>query len=193
MVYKNKEYNGTYFDEEHLIDTKNKRKSFRHFVMEDGLILGMFQGERGDRPDLDFIIKFLEPGLKKRLRTPANMHWVVDLLLKMETNKKDVCEIIHFYNDFYIKTKPFETQKERNYYIPITPKILKKKYPQLKHKGTYSLEYVAHVIELFTICEKITPREKKMFQGLLIILSDYCEGKKDFYQVMNASKPGFGF
>src|SRR5436190_24277504 len=95
------EYNSTYFNGNSLYDTKYKRRSFRHLVMEDGLILGMFQGDRGDRPDLDFILKFLEPGVKKRLRTPAHMHWVVDLLLKMETHKKEVCEIIHFYIEFY--------------------------------------------------------------------------------------------
>ncbi len=184
-------YNKTHFNGTCLLDTRNKRSSFKHFTLEDGFIVGLFQGNRGDRPDLDFIIKFLQPGEKRKLRTPDHIHWVVDLLLKMEKHKKEVCEIIHYYNDFYNNAKPFQSIKERNNYEPFTPGLLKKKYPQLKHEGTYSLEYVAYLIELFTICEKITPRDKKMFHGLLKSLAEYCEGKKDFYQVMNASKPGF--
>lgn len=187
----NSSYNSTYLKTDCLYDPKLKIKSFKHFVMEDGILLAMFQGNRGDNPELDFILKFLQPGAKSRLRTPKHMHWVVDLLLKMETYRKDVCEIINFYKNYYNKVKPFQTLEERKNYIPKTPNEIKRKYSKLNHKGTYSLEYVAHLIELFIICEKQSPRDYKMFEDLLNTLSEYCQDKKDFYTVMSKTVPGF--
>lgn len=185
-------YNSTYFDGYSLIDRRRKNaKSFRHFVMKDGLILGMFQGNRGDRPKIDFIIKFLEPRKKAKLRTPQHMHWVVDLLLKKETHKNDVRKIIKYFYNFYQKAPVFKSVKQRNNYQLRAPSVIRKKYNNLKHSGTYSIEYVAYLIELFTLCEKVSPRKNKMFEELLRILVEYCEGTKDFYQVMNKTKPGY--
>jgi hypothetical protein len=192
MTDTRKTYNPRYFDGTALVETSARRdRSFRHFVMEDGFIVGMFQGERGDKPEIDFIIKFLEPGERKRLRTPQNMHWVVDLLLKKETHASDVCEIVRFYRDFYDRAPVLASVKQRNEYELVTPPMIKEKYKNLKHSGTYSIEYLAHVIELFTLCEKVSPREKKMFKELLNIFVEYCEGTKDFYQVMGATSSGY--
>ena len=47
--------------------------------------VAIYQGSRGERPDLDFIVKYKEEG--KRLRTPSHTHWIVDLLVKAEVNK----------------------------------------------------------------------------------------------------------
>jgi hypothetical protein len=42
-------------------------------------------------------------------------------------------------------------------------------------------------IELFTKCEKQTTGAF-MFKTLLELVKDYCDGKKDFYQVVGYSK-----
>jgi hypothetical protein len=42
-------------------------------------------------------------------------------------------------------------------------------------------------IELFSICEKQTSGAF-MFKGLLEMVKEYCQGKKDFYQIVGYSK-----
>jgi len=186
------EYNPTYFDGKSLYDTRKKLRSFRHFKMKDGFIVGMFQGSRGDNPKIDFIIKFLEPGKKKRLRTPEHMHWVVDLLLKREKHERDVGEFVKYFLKFYYKAPVFKSVAARRRYKLKSPSYVRKNFKTLIHNGTYSVEYLSHIIELFTLCEKVSPRENKMFEKALKFLNEYCEGKRDFYSVMNATKPGYG-
>ena len=55
-------------------------ESINEFILSDGTIVAMFQGFRGENPDLDFIVKYKEPN--KRLRTPSHTHWIVDLVIR---------------------------------------------------------------------------------------------------------------
>lgn len=180
-------YNRTYFDGCNLYDTKNRVFSLKVYPMANGILLGMFQGSRGDRPDLDFILKFLPPGEKRRLRTPSHTHWIVDLLLKYENSPEEVYSFSFFYRKLYDDLQPFETIEERNNYRPFTPAIIQQRFPHLHNKGQYSLEYLAHLIELFIICEKRT-EGSFMFRNLLQLMIDYCEGAKDYFQVISNSK-----
>ena len=69
--------------------------------------VAIYQGSRGERPDLDFIVKYKEEG--KRLRTPSHTHWIVDLLVKAEVNKP---ELLNYINDMivlYDNTTPFQS------------------------------------------------------------------------------------
>ena len=40
--------------------------------MPDETVVAIYQGFRGENPDLDFIVKYRSPG--KRLRTPSHTH-----------------------------------------------------------------------------------------------------------------------
>jgi hypothetical protein len=57
----------------------------------------------------------------------------------------------------------------------------------MEHLGVYTIEFLSTLIELFIKCEKQT-EGAFMFKGLLKLLQDYCEDKKDFYQVVSHSK-----
>lgn len=186
-------YNPTYFRDGQLTYRSKgvRHTSLKTYEMKDGVLLGIFQGSYGDRPDVDFIIKFLEPGPKRRLRTPTNLHWVVDLLLKAESHRQTVSALVDYFIDFYSRAKPFDTPEERADYLPTTAREVLKKFPTLNHSGTYSLEYICYLIELFSICEKATPRKTKMFRSLLECLQKYFRGARDFYQVLNAAAPGY--
>ncbi|MFC1785629.1 hypothetical protein ACFL0J_08415 [Candidatus Neomarinimicrobiota bacterium] len=177
-------YNPTYFNNNQLWDTRKKLHSFNHYVLKDGMLIGMFQGNRGSRPDLDFIIKFLEPGIKNRLRTPKHIHWVVDLIIKKQSHINEVRAFVHKYLTWYDDMQPFQSIQERNNYIPFTPQIIESSLIKLNVVGTYSSEYLAHIIELFIRCEK-TLEGAFMFKGLLQLMIDYCDGKKDYFQVLN--------
>ena len=162
-----------------------KHEPVNHWIMEDGVVVAIYQGSRGEKPDLDFIIKYKEKN--KRLRAPSHTHWIVDLLLKSQKQpelvKKYIKEWIKIYDEFL----PFETVEERNSYELIYNKKHLNEYNEINSDGGYSIETLSAFIELFVRCEKRTSGAF-MFKNLLKFMEDYCEGKKDFYQVVGHSK-----
>lgn len=145
--------------------------------------IGIYQGFRGENPDLDFIVKYKSKG--QRLRTPSHTHWIVDLLVKCEYSKEIVGEYVQKMLDYYEITEPFTTVEERNNYeLSFYPTF---DYDILNQHGYYSIETLTAFIELFTKCEKQTTGAF-MFKTLLQLVKDYCDGKKDFYQIVGYSK-----
>ena len=82
--------------------------------MTDGTMVAIYQGFRGENPDLDFIVKYREPG--KRLRTPSHTHWIVDLVVKGEVKKELTLSFVNALIIVYDNIEPFTTQEERNTY-----------------------------------------------------------------------------
>lgn len=147
--------------------------------------LAIYQGSRGTRPDLDFIVKYKEEG--KRLRTPSHTHWIVDLLVKAEVNRTDLSRYIDDMIKIYDETTPFQSIEDRDSYVLRHPQLMVTKYSSLQGRGYYSIETLTAFIELFSKCEKQST-EAFMFRGLLLLVKEYCEGKKDFYQIVGYSK-----
>ena len=147
--------------------------------------VAIYQGNRGERPDLDFIVKYKEEG--KRLRTPSHTHWIVDLLVKAETNHTVLLEFVDDLIKMYDETTPFKSLDEMRQYQLKSPVLLSGKYQVLQGHGYYSIQTLSAFIELFSKCEKQTSGAF-MFRGLLTLIKEYCEGKKDFYQIVGYSK-----
>lgn len=164
--------------------------AFKTYITQDGTLIGLFQGNRGARPDIDFVIKILIPGSDKKLRPPTHTFWVVDLLLKIPQFKNEVREIVQYYIDYYEHTIPFSSVEERNNYQLETVKEITTHYTQLEQTYTLSLDYVATVIELFCKNEKINPGAY-MFRDLLFALRDYIDGNKHYTEVLQAAMPGY--
>ena len=155
----------------------------KYWKTSDGTDIAMYQGFRGENPNLDFIVKYKTLG--QRLRTPSHTHWIVDLLVKCEYSKQIVGEYVQTMLDYYDITEPFSTVEERNgYELSLYPTF---DYDSLNQHGYYSVETLTAFIELFTKCEKQTTGAF-MFKTLLELVKDYCDGKKDFYQVVGYSK-----
>jgi hypothetical protein len=150
---------------------------------EDQTEIGIYQGFRGENPDLDFIVKYKSKG--QRLRTPSHTHWIVDLLVKCEYSKEIVGEYVQTMLDYYERTESFNSVDERNNYELSFYTTFD--YNSLNQHGYYSIETLTAFIELFTKCEKQTTGAF-MFKTLLQLVKDYCDGKKDFYQIVGYSK-----
>jgi hypothetical protein len=89
--------------------------------------------------------------------------------------------------EHYDIIKPFSSVEERkNYEIKYSQKF-DSKYSTLGVLGEYSTEFLSIMMELFVKCEKQNPNAF-MFKDLLCLVKNYCEGKKDFYQVISHSK-----
>ena len=184
------DYNPNYYNGLVLIQLRPRLEAFKTYKTKDGTLVGLFQGNRGARPDIDFVIKILTPGLDKKLRPPTHTFWVVDLLLKIPQYKREVREIVEYYIDYYNRTSPFSSVEERNSYQLETVPEITARYIKLEQPYTLSLDYVAMVVELFCKNEKITPGAY-MFLGLLTTLRDYIDGKKHYTEVLQAAMPGF--
>lgn len=184
-------YNSNYYNGTDLMQLRPRVVAFKKYKTQDGTLIGLFQGNRGMRPDLDFVIKILIPGNDKKLRPPTHTFWVVDLLLKIPEFRNEVKEIVQYYIDFYARTSPFVSVQERDNYQLETVKEVTTRYAHLEQSYTLSLDYVAMIIELFCKNEKINPGAY-MFRDLLLTLRDYIYGKKHYTEVLQAAMPGYG-
>jgi len=61
------------------------------------------------------------------------------------------------------------------------------KYLELQGCGYYSIEVLISFVELFSKCEKQTPGAF-MFRNLLVMVKQYIDGERDFYQIVGYSK-----
>ena len=152
---------------------------------DDKTTVAIYQGERGENPELDFIVKYKEDG--KRLRMPSHTHWIVDLLVKAEYNKELLLSYVNNLIEFYDNTTPFSSLEERNGYELKFVNVMNLRYNDLNNHGYYTISTLTSFIELFSLCEKQTTGAF-MFKGLLTLIKEYCEGKKDFYQIVGYSK-----
>jgi hypothetical protein len=147
--------------------------------------VAIYQGNRGGNPELDFIVKYKEEG--KRLRTPSHTHWIVDLLVKAQTNRTVLLKYINDMIKMYDETIPFQSIEDREQYQLRFPVLMASQYSVLQGYGYYSIQTLTAFIELFSKCEKQST-DAFMFRGLLTLVKEYCEGKKDFYQIVGYSK-----
>ena len=165
--------------------TDTRYQPLAAYEMTDGTVIATYQGFRGENPNLDFIVKYKSPG--QRLRTPSHTHWIVDLLVKCEYDKTLVSHYIDDLMDIYNRMEPFRSVQERDgYQLEATAEMFDK-YETLNGHGYYNIDTLTTFIELFTRCEKQTTGAF-MFKNLLQLVKDYCDGKKDFYQVVGYSK-----
>ena len=147
--------------------------------------VGIYQGSRGENPELDFILKYKQDG--KRLRTPSHTHWIVDLLVKCEFNKAIVLSYVNDLIALYDATTPFTSVEQREQYELKYVTDANEKYSVLNQHGYYTIGTLTAFIELFSKCEK-QATSAFMFRGLLTLIKQYCEGTKDFYQIVGYSK-----
>ena len=151
--------------------------------------VAIYQGNRGENPELDFVVKYKEEG--KRLRTPSHTHWIVDLLVKgSKGTVHKSTNLLNYVNDLiqiYDNSGRFQSHEERVNYELKYPKTMVAKHRNLQGEGYYSIETLTAFVELFSKCEKQSD-EAFMFRSLLSLVKDYCEGKKDFYQIVGLSK-----
>ena len=167
-----------------------KRKGVEHTPLtywqtDEKTTIAIYQGMRGENPELDFIVKYKEEG--KRLRTPSHTHWIVDLLVKAEHDKELLLSYVNNLILIYDNAVPFNSIEERDSYELKHKDVMSLRYNDLNGHGYYTISTLTSFIELFSICEKQTTNAF-MFKGLLELVKEYCENKKDFYQIVGYSK-----
>lgn len=159
-----------------------KLKSYYDIKLKDGTVIGVFQGSRGDNPELDMIIKYQEIG--KQVRTPQHTHWTIDLLIKKSHNKELTKKFIKFLLNMWDEIKPLKNKDEQQkspIKIAVPEKL--KEFEELNKYGEYTIEFIATVIELLMVQEKTGNIEAFMFKGVLNAIYE----DKDIFSIVSAA------
>lgn len=183
-------YNSKYYIDEELWQLRPKRKAINIYTTEEGIKIGMFQGSRGQYPDIDFVVKILKQGNNETLIPPPHSFWVVDLMMKIIDHREEVIQILEYYLNYYNNLTPFNSPEERNNYELETVEYITNTYSSINQPHTLSINYVAIIVELFCKNEKRNDRAY-MFRDLLLTLLNYARNEVDYMTVILASQPGF--
>jgi len=162
--------------------------AIKEIKLSDGTIIGVFEGNRGANPDHDILIKYKEQG--KRLRTPKHIHWVIDLLIKKEHNRKLTIQFMKYLRSMYDAVKAFKNKQDRQKCkLKETTKLKLKPFEELNKYGEYKVDFIGHLIELMIKMEKNTPPEKpaRVFRELMDAM---IQEKEIFVIVSKATQIG---
>lgn len=160
------------------------KKAIIEFVFDDYIIY-VFQGALSQ---FDIVIKYKKDGM--RIRTPKHIHWVVDILMKMQGNE--------------VLTKQYleAIQNCWNTYVPLTNnnfdtlKVLIEKgeneiniaqYFPLNTFGEYNAEFLYVLMELLAVQEKTNRSDAYMFGN---IIEELLEADRDIFKIISTA--GFG-
>lgn len=163
---------------------KGTKRAIIEFVFTDYVIF-VFQGELSQ---FDIVIKYKKDG--KRIRTPKHIHWVVDILMKMQGNE----ELTKIYllaiqncwnkcvplsnNDFHTLKSLIENGEKD---IEIT------QYFALNEFGEYDVEFLYVLMELLAVQEKTNRVDAYMFGK---IIEELLEADRDLFKIISTA--GFG-
>ncbi len=160
------------------------KQAIIEFVFADYIIY-VFQGALSQ---FDIVIKYRKDG--KRIRTPKHIHWVVDVLMKMQGDEmltKRYLEAIQncwntcvplTSNDFDTLKALIENGEED---IDI------EQYFNLNAFGEYDVEFLYVLMELLAVQEKTNRADAYMFGS---IIEELLEADRDIFKIISTA--GFG-
>jgi len=130
------------------------------FLPDDKTIIGVYQGSFSK---FDILIKYRQ--VKKdnkwsNIRTPKHIHWAVDLLIKMHSDKKKIGQFLDFLLGIWNKTSPIKSKNERNKILNIKNLLEKhkdqiKEYQNISQLGEYRIEFLILLAKLLMIKKKL--------------------------------------
>ena len=157
------------------------------FLVNGDFIVGVYKGSLSK---YDILIKYRQKIKNNwsRIRTPKHIHWAVDILLKMNSNKKTTKEFLDFLILIWSKTKPIKSAEDMKEYLD-TKNLLKinkreiKYYEKLSKKGEYSINFLVLLAKLLMIQEKTNLETSYMFKGVL----EAQKFEKDIFSIVSTA------
>jgi hypothetical protein len=168
-----------------------EKKPLSIFNINGKYIVGVYQGSISK---FDILIKYRQKEIDNylikwsRLRTPKHIHWTVDLLIKMNYDKKKTSEFIDFLIALWNNTKSDETEEMRmkNLKEDVLLKTIDDEansYLELNNYGEYSIKFLILLARLLMKQEKNNRNDAYMFKKLLDSLKNY----KSIYQIISTA------
>lgn len=163
-----------------LIENGTK-KAIVEFVFTDYIIYVF----RGNLSQLYIVIKYKKDG--KRIRTPKHIHWVVDILMKMQGNegltKKYLLAIQNCWNTCVpLSNNDFETLKVLSENGEKDIEI--NKYFDLNPFGEYDVEFLYVLMDLLAVQEKTNRADAYMFGK---IIKELLKPDRDIFKIISTA------
>ena len=177
-------YNPNYYRDGKMRMVRGNIEAIHTFETSDGTLIGMFQGKRGDNPELDFQVKYLNPGKEARPVLLPHVDWIVDVLLKAQLFPSEMKDILDYFISFYDNCKPFASLDDRKNYKPTSLKHIEQTYAKVVVPGTLSIGGLALILELFCLCEKQN-KDAHQFKYSLVWTKECLDGKKNYRNLLN--------
>ncbi len=142
----------------------------------------------GDLSEFDILIKYKKG--EKKIRTPKHIHWVVDMLLKMQKDnaltREFLLEIKNVWeNSVPLQNREFETIKRL--IEEDMSEIEIQRYVQLNNYGEYPVDFLFVLMKLLAVQEKTNRADAYMFGK---IIDGLLETELDIFKVVSTA--GFG-
>ena len=135
----------------------------------------------GSISENDFLVKYSKAG--SRIRTPKHIHWVMDILMKMQANSKLTKSFLLEMKKYWdsccpLKNNDFESIKG------IVESLNVKKYSELNNYGEYNIEFVFVLMKLLSVQEKTNRSDAYMFGN---ILDELLKDEIDIFKVVSTA------
>lgn len=145
----------------------------------------VLEGKRGDNPNLDIVIKYKKNNNDKIL-TPSHIHWVVDFIIKLESNDTKTINFIRMLHDEYVQTnslvgrdRTFQTISDE--IVSFIRNIDINLYTELNGIGYYDIDFLIVLIKLFSIAEKTSRPNAYKFRSLL---NEFTKPNPDYFSIV---------
>lgn len=153
--------------------------------INEKFIIAVYQGSFSK---YDILIKYRQRNKDKwsRIRTPKHIHWAVDVLIKMHSDKEKTEQFLDFLIESWNKTRPFKDDDERKKFLSInylleSNKEEIKNYEDLGRKGEYSIKFLILLAKLLMLQEKTNLETAYMFKKLL----DSLKSGEDIFEIVS--------
>lgn len=160
---------------------KGQKTAIIEFIFAEYIIY-VFQGNLSR---YDILIKYRKDGT--RIRTPKHIHWVVDILMKMQGNemltKQYLLAIQHCWNTCSpLSDNSYETIKSL---IEDGEKAIDiAQYFPLNSFGEYDVEFLYVLMELLAVQEKTNRVDAYMFGS---IIKELLETDRDIFKIISTA------
>lgn len=161
-----------------------KRKAIIEFIFTDYIIY-VFQGSLSQ---YDIIIKYRKDGT--RIRTPKHIHWVVDVLMKMQGNEELTKQYLLSVQNCWNTCVPLENNDydTLKHIVSDGEKLIQvEKYTELNRYGEYDVEFLYVLMELLAVQEKTNRKDAYMFGS---IIEELLDTDRDIFKIISTA--GFG-
>ena len=153
------------------------------FVFEN-YILYVFQGGISE---FDILIKYRKGEM--RLRTPKHIHWVIDILIKMQYKKELVRDFLYRMKDIWesstgLQDNSYEALKRLIEEYETRTQM--ERFEELSQYGEYPIDFLFVLMELLSTQEKTNREDAYMFGQIIDELLE-----EDFYFFWIVSRAGF--
>ncbi|MDD5344594.1 MAG: hypothetical protein PHW12_09260 [Smithella sp.] len=165
-----------------------KQKTIKPLFAEEingSYILAVYQGAISE---YDILIKYRQKEGNKwsRIRTPKHIHWAVDVMIKMHSDKQKTERFLDFLINIWQNTYGIKSSEERNRILNIENLLSGvqdqiKDFSDLGSKGEYSIMFLILLAKLLMVQEKTNLETAYMFKNLLTSLKK----GNDIFQIVS--------